>query len=200
MNKQLKVKLKVRNKLLVKLLTISIISILLGLFYTAIISKTDKNTISDSLKSFFNNLDKLNYNKAFINCLISNSLYIIIIFILGISILGIPIILIILTIKSFLLGFSISSILYFYKFKGILIALIYVIPLIINLFSIIYLSYYSICFSKNLINLLFFNKKVYFRDIMKRYLKILIILIVICVFSSIIEIYVIPELLKLLQI
>ena len=100
----------------------------------------------------FKSLDKLDYKSAFINCLTSNTIYIVLIWLLGISILGIPIIIIILILKSFTIGFTISSILYFYKFKGLIIAIIYIIPLLINLFAIIYLSYYAIMFSKNFFN------------------------------------------------
>lgn len=198
--KKIKIKQTIKNKLLFKLLITTTISIILGLLYTAIISKTDREFIKESMNTFFNNLDKLNYLDAFKNCIISNTVFIIIIWFLGISIIGIPIIIIILILKSFILGFTISSILYFYKFKGIIIAILYIIPLIINLFITIYLSYYGIKFSKNLIGLLFFKKNISFNNIMKKYIKILLISFIIVLISSIIEIYIIPSLLNFLQI
>lgn len=198
--KTIKIKTKLKNKLLFKLLIITIISILSGLLYMAIISKTDRNIVKTSLATFFKSLDKLDYKSAFINCLTSNTIYIVLIWLLGISILGIPIIIIILILKSFTIGFTISSILYFYKFKGLIIAIIYIIPLLINLFAIIYLSYYAIMFSKNLIALLFFKKTINFHNVMRRYLKILLTCIIFILISSIIEIYLVPSILKLLQI
>ena len=198
--KKIKIKQTIKNKLLFKLLITTTISIILGLLYTAILSKTDREFIKESMDTFFNNLDKLNYLDAFKNCIISNSVFIIIIWFLGISIIGIPVIIIILILKSFILGFTISSILYFYKFKGIIIAILYIIRLIINLFITIYLSYYGIKFSKNLIGLLFFKKNISSNNIMKKYIKILLISFIIILISSIIEIYIIPSLLNFLQI
>lgn len=198
--KTIKIKTKLKNKLLFKLLIITIISILLGLLYMAIISKTDRSIVKTSLNTFFKSLDKLNYKSAFINCLTSNTIYTILIWLLGISILGIPIIIIILILKSFTLGFTISSILYFYKLKGLIIAIIYIVPLLINLFSIIYLSYYAVMFSKNLVALLFFKKTINFHNVMRRYLKILLTCVIFILISSIIEIYLVPSILKLLQI
>ena len=189
-----------KNKLLVKLLFISVISILLGIFYMAIISKQNKESVEESLKLFFQSINKLNYQKAIVNCLSSNIFYLLAIWLLGISIIGIPFILLILILKSFILGFSISSILYFYKLKGILIALIYIIPLILNLLTILFLGYYAIIFSKNLIRLLFLKKEIRFKNIMRRYSKIFLFCLGMIIISSILEIYVVPSFLKLLQI
>lgn len=189
-----------KNKLLVKLLFISVISILLGIFYMAIISKQNKESVEESLKLFFQSINKLNYQKAIVNCLSSNIFYLLAIWLLGISIIGIPFILLILILKSFILGFSISSILYFYKLKGILIALIYIIPLVLNLLTILFLGYYAIIFSKNLIRLLFLKKEIRFKNIMRRYSKIFLFCLGMTIISSILEIYVVPSLLKLLQI
>lgn len=189
-----------KNKLLVKLLFISIVSILFGIFYMAIVSKQNKESVEESLKLFFQSINKLNYQKAIVNCLCSNIFYLLAVWLLGISIIGIPFIILILMLKSFILGFSISSILYFYKLKGILIALIYIIPLVLNLLTILFLGYYAIIFSKNLIRLLFLKKEIRFKNIMRRYSKILLFCLGMMMISSMIEIYVVPSLLKLLQI
>ncbi|MCI8347346.1 MAG: hypothetical protein HFJ12_05335 [Bacilli bacterium] len=189
-----------RNKLLLKLLIMTSVFILLGIFYIAILSKSNKHMIKENLELFFSSLKKLNYTKAFINCFSSNMIFTIFIWIFGISIVGIPIILIFLIIKSFILGFSISSFIYFYHWKGVIASLIYIIPLIINLFTIVILSYYGILFSKNLNKLLFFKKEIRFKNIMRKYLKILLFSLLIITLSSIIEIYVVPNILKLLGI
>ena len=189
-----------KNKLLIKLLFISVFSILFGIFYMAIISKHNKEAVEESLKLFFESINKLNYQKAITNCLCSNIFYLVAVWLLGISIIGIPFIVLILILKSFILGFSISSILYFYKLKGILIALIYMIPLVLNLLIILFLGYYGILFSKNLIRLLFLKKEVRFKNIMRRYSRIFLFCLGMIVISGILEIYVVPSLLKLLQI
>lgn len=188
------------NKLIIKLLIISIICILLGILYIAILSKSNKLLIKENLKNYFENLNKLNYIKAIVKCLSSNIITISSIWILGISIIGIPLIIVILIVKSFAIGFTISSLIYFYKLKGIIISIIYIIPLIINLFIIIILSYYGIIFSKNLNSLLFLKKEINFKNIMRKYIKIFLFSIICIVASSLIEIYIIPNILKLLQI
>lgn len=188
------------NKLLFKLIIITSIFILFGILYISILSKNSKLLIKDNLNTFFNSINKLNYTDAFINCLTSNIIIIILIWIFGISIIGVPLIILILIIKSFILGFSISSIIYFYKIKGILIAIIYLIPLIINLLIIIILGYYGIIFSKNLNQFLFLKKEMNFKNLMKKYLKLLLFSILCILISSFVEIYIIPNILKLLQI
>lgn len=193
-------KIRKSNKLILKLMIISIISVLIGIFYIAILSNSNKVLIKENLETYFESLNKLNYIKALIKCLTSNMITISSIWLLGISIIGVFLIIIILIIKSFALGFTISSLIYFYKLKGIIISIIYIIPLIINLFVIIILSYYGIIFSKNLNRLLFLKKEVNFKNIMRKYIKILLFSTICIVISSLIEIYIVPNILKLLQI
>ena len=193
-------KIRKSNKLILKLMIISIISVLIGIFYIAILSNSNKVLIKENIETYFESLNKLNYIKALIKCLTSNMITISSIWLLGISIIGVFLIIIILIIKSFALGFTISSLIYFYKLKGIIISIIYIIPLIINLFVIIILSYYGIIFSKNLNRLLFLKKDVNFKNIMRKYIKILLFSTICIVISSLIEIYIVPNILKLLQI
>lgn len=193
-------KIRKSNKLILKLMIISIISVLIGIFYIAILSNSNKVLIKENLETYFESLNKLNYIKALIKCLTSNMITISSIWLLGISIIGVFLIIIILIIKSLALGFTISSLIYFYKLKGIIISIIYIIPLIINLFVIIILSYYGIVFSKNLNRLLFLKKDVNFKNIMRKYIKILLFSTICIVISSLIEIYIVPNILKLLQI
>ena len=190
----------IKNKKLFRLLIIILISIILGILYIAILSKSNKAMIKENLDIYFSSLDKFNYSKAITNILITNSLYVIGIWLLGISIIGAPLIIVLLLYKSFTLGFTISSIIYFYKLKGILIAIIYMIPLIINLYLVLFLSYYSLIFSNNLNRLLFLKREVNFKNIMRRYIKILIFVLIGILISSLIEVFVVPNILRLLQI
>lgn len=190
----------IKNKKLFRLIISILISFILGILYIAILSKSNKVIIKDNLELYFSSLNKLNYIKALINSLSTNLLYIIGIWLLGISIIGVPIIIILLLFKSFIIGFTISSIIYFYKFKGILIAIIYIIPLIIDLYLIFFLSYYSLIFSNNLNRLLFLKKEINFKNIMRRYIKILIFVLIGIIISSIIEVYLIPNILKVIKI
>lgn len=190
----------IKNKKLFRLIISILISFILGILYIAILSKSNKSMIKDNLELYFFSLNKLNYIKALTNSLSTNLLYTIGIWLLGISIIGVPIIILLLLFKSFIIGFTISSIIYFYKFKGILIAIIYIIPLVIDLYLIFFLSYYSLIFSNNLNRLLFLKKEINFKNIMRRYIKILIFVVIGIIISSIIEVYLIPNILKLIKI
>ena len=190
----------IKNKKLFRLIISILISFILGILYIAILSKSNKSMIKDNLELYFFSLNKLNYIKALTNSLSTNLLYTIGIWLLGISIIGVPIIILLLLFKSFIIGFTISSIIYFYKFKGILIAIIYIIPLVIDLYLIFFLSYYSLIFSNNLNRLLFLKKEISFKNIMRRYIKILIFVVIGIIISSIIEVYLIPNILKLIKI
>ena len=116
---------------------------------------------------------------------------------MGISIIGIIISLILLIYKSFLIGFSFTSILYTYGFKGLISGIIYIFPEIINLFIVFVLTYYSISFSILLFNYLF-KKKEYNRIFVRRYLKLLVISSLIIIFSTLISTFVIPNLLRII--
>lgn len=190
----------IKNKLLFKLIIITIIAFIIGILFIAILSKSNKEMIKDNLETYFNSIKKLNYTKGIINSITNNYICIITIWILGLSIIGIPIIILILIYKSFILGFSLSSIIYFYNFKGILLALIYIIPLAINLLLIFILCYYAVIVSINLNRLLFLKKHIDYRNIMRKYTKIFIFIITLVTISSFIEIYLIPSVFKLLQI
>lgn len=189
-----------QNKLLFRLLIISIIFIIIGILFLAVTSKTNKLLIKDNLNTYFTSLNKLNYSKGFINSIVNNYFYLIIIWILGISIIGIPIAIFILILKSFILGYTISSIIYFYGLKGIFISIIYIIPLVINLIIIYILCYFAINFSKSLNKMLFLKKNISLRFLVKNYLKILLYSGIGLLISSLIEVFVIPNILRLLQI
>lgn len=187
------------NKLLLVLLIFVLISFICGLLFISILDSSGKTLVKDSINNYFNGIfkGKMNYITSLYTVLGSNIFTNIFIWLIGISIIGIFIVLSILIFKSFLLGFSFSSIIYTYSFKGILISIIYIIPELINLFFVFILTYYSISFSVLLFNYLFkkkeFNKKV----IMKRYIKILIVCLGITVLNSLISIFLIPNILRM---
>ena len=195
-----KAKILKAQKLLIKISIMAIIGIILGIFYIAVISKSNKELINTTLSNFFNEISKnnINYTSAFINSILSYTLSGLFIWILGISIIGIPIILIFLFFKSFILGFSISSLIYFYKLKGIIAAIIYIIPIILSLLVFIILSFFSIRYSKKLVKVIFYKQDYTFKNLTKKYFKILIISETCLIICSIIETFLIPTLLKLL--
>lgn len=197
--KQLINKFKTR-KLFSLMSIITLVSIVLGILFISILSKENKELVTSSVTSFFNAIknNKLNYNDVLLKSLTNNLLLNIIIWILGISIIGVPIVLIILFIKSFILSFTFTSILYTYKFNGILSAIIYTLPHILNLFFSFILIYYSLSFSKTLFNYLFRKKECDRKTLVTRYLKILITSIILFISTSLMETYLIPFLIRLI--
>ena len=196
--KQLIAKIKTR-KILSIMTIITIISLILGTLFISILSKDNKELITSNVIDFFSAIksNNLNYNQILVKSLTNNLLLNIIIWLLGISIIGIPIVIILLFIKSFILSFTFTSIIYTYKYKGIISAIIYVIPHIINLLLSFVLIYYSITFSKSLFNYLFKKKECNRKELVNRYFKLLVISTFLFIISSIIETYIIPILIRL---
>lgn len=189
-----------QNKLLFILLIIMILFTILGILFPALINSENKTLIKDSIESFMKAIDKnnINYISAFISSITNNIIVTILIWILGISIIGIPIILISIAFKSFLTGFSITSIFITYGIKGTLIAIIYTLPNIINLLGSFLLGYYAISFSIMIYKSVFKKETRNWQPIVKRYLKIGIFFIIFSIAVSILESYLIPKILLFL--
>lgn len=196
--KELFKKLKTK-KLFILVFAITLLCFLAGMLLISMLSKSNKELIINSLNNFYTSLkeNKISSANLLYKTMTSNLILNIIIWVLGISIIGIPIVIFILGFKSLSLGFTISSLIYTYKFNGLLKAIIYLIPNIINIFIVFVLVYYSISFSINLFNYLFrkieFNKRV----IVKRYLKLLIVAILLSILTSVTESFILPKLFNL---
>lgn len=186
-----------QNKLLFILLIIIILFTILGILFPSLINSENKALIKDSIENFMASIDKNNidYISAFISSITNNIIVTILIWILGISIIGIPIILISIAFKSFLTGFSITSIFITYGIKGTLIAIVYTLPNIINLLGSFLLGYYAISFSIMIYKSVFKKETKNWPPIVKRYLKIGIFFIIFSIIVSIIESYLIPKIL-----
>ncbi len=187
------------RKLLLFLVSVVGIGFVLGLLFISILSDENKELIRSSITSFFEmiNANKNNYLKDFISDFSSNLGISLIIWLVGISIIGILIVTGIIFFKSFILGFSFSSIIYTLGFKGFLLAIIYIIPEVISLFITFVLVYYAISFSIILFNYLFKKKEIVRTLIVRRYIKVLVIVIIGIIFNSLLRILIIPNILRL---
>ncbi len=191
-------KLKDKKQFII-IFVICIVAFIIGVLLPSILNEENRKIIQTSLNSFFDTIknNQLKTNELLFKSLTSNIIIDLILWLLGISIVGIPIVIILLGYKSLSLGFTISSIISTYKLNGVIKALIYIVPNIINLFIFFVISYYSISFSLMLFNYLFRKKEYNKRIIVNRYLKLLVISIIILIFSSVIETYVVPKLFSL---
>lgn len=186
-----------KRKLFSILLFVFLISFILGCFFIFFISDDNKVIVKDGIELYFNGLSNLNYTENFIVGLINNIGIALIIWLLGISIFGCFIIFIIYFIKSFVVSFSFSSIIYVFGFKGIILSIIYSFSYFINLGILFILSYYGVSFSILLFKYFFKNKDYNRIIIVKRYFKVLIFCCLGIVLNLIIDSYLIPRILLL---
>ena len=190
-----------QKKLYRIIITLMIFGIISGILFIFIISKESKTKALVSIKNFFdlmNTSTGINYGKSLLNTLVNNIGYVLLIWLLGISIIGLPITIVLAFMKSFIVGFSISSIISCYKAKGILGAFLYVFPhQIIILFIYLLLSFYSISFSIKLFKSLFLKQTINFRVVMQKYIKILLISLIGIIIVSLYEVFISTYFIKL---
>lgn len=183
---------------LIGLITVTLI---LGILFWFIIGKEDKLLVTNELTSFFTGIkdgNNINYLSSFFNSIITNLLYIGLIWLLGISIIGIPIIIILISLKGFIVGFSVTSIIATYGFKGIVGSFTYIFPhQIIFLLLLVLLGFYSISFCIKLFKYLFLKQNINFKDAMRRYFKILLISSITATFISLFETFIATYFIKL---
>lgn len=190
-----------QKKLYRIIITLMIFGIISGILFIFFISKESKTKALVSIKNFFdlmNTSTGINYSKSLLNTLVNNIGYVLLIWLLGISIIGLPITIVLAFMKSFIVGFSISSIISCYKAKGILGAFLYVFPhQIIILFIYLLLSFYSISFSIKLFKSLFLKQTINFRVVMQKYIKILLISLISIIIVSLYEVFISTYFIKL---
>lgn len=190
-----------KNNFLVLILGIFILGLIFGSIYITILGKSEKALIINSVGNYFNEIKGVSFDSSinvFKNSLISNLLYNISMWLLGLSAIGLPVIIIMVFFKSFVLSFSVSSIIAKYGFKGILGALLYIFPspLITGIFSII-LGTYSMIISVKLIRSAFTKQTINFKSFMGKYFFILLISVLVSVLCALIDAFASPYILKL---
>ena len=183
------------------LITLMLVGIIAGIIFIFFVDESNKKNIVTKVNDFFIMLKtskSINYSKSLSNTILLNLLYVLLIWTLGISLIGFPIIIVVLFFRCFVLGLSISSIIYSYGFKGILGSFLYIFPhQIIILILYLLLGFYSLSFCYKLFSLLFLKKTINFNYGMKRYLKILLFSVVISLVISIYEVFISTYFLKL---
>lgn len=198
---KLRSNIRINKNLFVFLVVIIAVGVASGSIFVTVLNDSDKTMVSDYLNNFLNNLNSnnLNYNGTLINTLIFTLGLAILIWILGISIIGFILILLFLFIKAFALGFSVGSIIINFNFKGILIALAYIVPHhIINMMIYLLISSYALVLSYRLINSFTKKQTFEFKSVFNRYLFILGFSLIILLISVLYEVYGAPKLINLI--
>ena len=189
-----------QNKLLLLLTILAIVFTIIGIFFPAILTEANKELIKNNIIKFINKIDnnEINYLSALFYSSWNNILVTFILWILGISLIGIPFIIIIYIFKCFLTGFSFTSILITYGVKGSITAMIYSIPNTLNSFGSLLLSYYALSFSITIYKCIFKRENKNWSTITKQYIKLGIFFLLYTIIISVIESYIIPNILRLL--
>ena len=181
---------------------IVILGIISGSLFLMVLNDNDKSEVINEISTFMSNINTNNINNlnSFKNSLIEGMILIILSWILGMSIIGVIFNIFFIYMKSFIIGFSISSFVLVYKYKGILSSLIYVIPSqLINILIILILGVYTLLFSKYLFKMIFIkDKTVNLGKFFKKYVLVFGICIILCVISALCEAYLLPSLLKVM--
>ena len=180
--------------------TIMILGVISGSVFLISLNSTDKINTINHIKTFIINVDNKSFNSglALKNSIITNYVFDGLIWIFGLTIIGIVFNIFLTYIKGFTVGFSVSSIILSYKYKSIPLALLYIFPCqIFNIFVICLLTIYSIMFTKNLLCVIV-SKKGNNNLMFKRYLVIFILCIMLSFLSSILEIYLFPNMVKII--
>ena len=196
---KLKCNIRINKNLFVFLVVIIAVGIAAGSIFVTVLNNEDKAMVSDYLNNFLNNLnsDNLNYSGTLINTLIFILGGALLIWLLGISVIGFILILLFLFIKAFALGFSIGSIIINFNFKGIFIALAYIVPHhIINMMIFLLISSYALILSYRLINSFTKKKAFEFKGVFNKYLFILGFSLIILLISVLYEVYGAPKLIN----
>ena len=196
---KLKNKTTSNKKIIVFLVGLFLIGLIAGSIFITIISKSDQALVKEYIKEFVNKADKnkLNYLEAWKNASLSNGLFIVMVWLLGFSIIGIPIVIFMYFSKAFILGFSLSSFILQYKFKGLLLALIYFFPHhVVNILAYTLIMIYSLKISFILINSIIKKKTISFKAIMNRYLIVFAVSIGMVIVASLYECFVVPFLIR----
>lgn len=182
-------------------ITILLFGIISGSIFLIVLNDTDKSNAILQIETFISNIDsnKIDNGLALKNSLIINYIFVGLIWGLGLSIIGVIFNIFLTYIKGFIIGFSISSIFLTYKYKGILMGLLYIFPhQIINIMVVCILTIYSIMFSHNLLTIIVSKNSKKNRSMLKKYVIILIFGVIASFISSILEVYMFPNLLKVI--
>ena len=189
------------KKINILMICILFLGIIFGAIFINIITLNDKNIVFDKIKLFIDNINSnsLNSLDVFKNSLSINLLYILIMLILGISMVGVFFNIFLVFLKGFIFSFSISAFILTFGYKGIILSLLYLLfGQLFNILVILTGGIYSVMMGINLLKVIFKNNSILVKKDIKNYFLIFAILLVIGIFSSLMEAFILPALIKLI--
>ena len=189
--------LKKDKSIYLSLLIALLISFIFGMFFITILSSTDKVTLKEYITNFFTSIKQGKIISLY-KTLINNNLGILITSILAFSVVLFPLVIVIIFYKGFTLAFTITSLIYTFKIKGIILAIVYVFPSLI--FNLVF--YFIMCYYSFKLSLILFNKAINkdttnMNKFLKKYLVIILVCIAFVSLFSLYDTYLLPSLIKL---
>lgn len=189
--------LKKDKSIYVSLIIALLISFIFGMFFITILSSTDKVTLKEYITNFFTSIKQGKIISLY-KTLINNNLGILITSILAFSVVLFPLVIVIIFYKGFTLAFTITSLIYTFKIKGIILAIVYVFPSLI--FNLVF--YFIMCYYSFKLSLILFNKAINkdttnINKFLKKYLVIILVCISFVSLFSLYDTYLLPSLIKL---
>lgn len=189
--------LKKDKSIYLSLLIALLISFIFGMLFITILSSTDKVTLKEYITNFFTSIKQGKIISLY-KTLINNNLGILITSILAFSVVLFPLVIVIIFYKGFTLAFTITSLIYTFKIKGIILAIVYVFPsLIFNLVFYFIMCYYSFKLSLILFNKVINKDSTNINKFLKKYLVIILVCIAFVSLFSLYDTYLLPSLIKL---
>ena len=177
-------------------ITILFLGVITGALFSTMIDLNDKKLVLEKIQLFISNINEGNISNitALKNSLIINLSYSFIIWILGLTIIGVIINIFLLYLKGFIFGFSLSTFILTYSYKGIILSILYTLfGQLLNIIVIIILTIYSIMFTSNFIKQILKNKQnINIQKHFKNYSLIFAITIIISLISSVSEVFLFP--------
>ena len=183
-------------------ITILFLGIITGALFSTMIDLNDKKIVLEKIQLFITNINENNINNltAFRNSIIINLSYSFIIWILGLTIIGLIINIFLLYLKGFIFGFSLSTFILAYSYKGIILSILYTLfGQLLNIMVIIILTIYSIMFTSNFLKQILKSKQnINIPKYFKNYTLIFVLTIIISIISSISEVFLFTTLINLI--
>lgn len=189
--------LKKDKSIYVSLLIALLISFVFGMFFITILSSADKVTLKEYITNFFTSIKQGKIISLY-KTLINNNLGLLITALLAFSVILFPLVIVIIFYKGFTLAFTITSLIYTFKIKGIILAIIYVFPsLIFNLVFYFIMCYYSFKLSLILFNKVINKDTTNINKFLKKYIVIILVCAIFVSLFSLYDTYLLPSLIKL---
>lgn len=177
-----------KNKILSILIMFSIISVILGILFNAVLSEDNKVVITDNINKLIEG------NFIGYDTLTRHLFATIFIWILGISLIGFIFIFFVYLFNLFIVSFETCSLFINLGFKNIILIILYLVPNIIYLITLFVFCLYSISYSLCLFRFLFRGREYNLKLITKRYLKVFIICFIFVIISNVLEFIILPRL------